>query len=262
MLKFSANLSMLFTERPLIDRFAAASAAGFTAVEIQFPYELSIESIRTELERHHLVLVLINVPAGDLLKGGDGLACVPGRENSFRHAVMDALRYADALQVPTVNVLSGRVPEGENVMRCLHTLSMNLRYAAETFQSAGITTVTEAVNTFDMPRFMLHSVAQMQEMRERVDHPMLKMQFDCYHMERMGENIEQCLRENISAIGHIQFADAPGRHEPGNGTMNYPHIFQLLRELSYQGWVGAEYHPSTTTEKTLAWLKATTGDHS
>lgn len=262
MLKFSANLSMLFTERPLIERFAAARAAGFNAVEIQFPYELPIESIRTELDQHELTLVLINVPAGDLMQGGDGLACVPGRENAFRHAVMDALRYAEALHVPCVNVLAGRQPAGENLVRCLHTLAMNLRYAAETFQTAGITTVMEAINTFDMPRFLLHSVAQMQEMRERVDHPLLKMQFDCYHMQRMGEDVAQCLRDNVSAIGHIQFADVPGRHEPGTGSMDYPMLFRLLNELPYHGWTGAEYRPSATTEHTLAWLRAAAGDHS
>lgn len=260
MLKFSANLSMLFTEHPLIERFAAARAAGFDAVEIQFPYELPVEALRAELQKHDLMLVLINIPAGDLMQGGDGLAGVPGRENAFRHAVMDALRYAEALQVPTVNVLAGRQPDGENLVRCLHTLAMNLRYAAETFQSAGITTVMEAINTFDMPRFLLHSVAHMQEMRERVDHPMLKMQFDCYHMQRMGENVAQSLRDNINAIGHIQFADVPGRHEPGTGSMDYPMLFRLLKELPYNGWTGAEYRPSTTTAHTLAWLDTTPGD--
>ncbi|MFP5430651.1 MAG: hydroxypyruvate isomerase family protein [Gammaproteobacteria bacterium] len=259
MLRFSANLSMLFTERPLVERFAAARAAGFDAVEIQFPYELSIDAIRQQLDENDLRLVLINVPAGDLMQGGDGLACVPGRENAFRHAVIDALRYADALQVPTINVLAGRQPEGENLARCLHTLSMNLRHAAETFQSAGITTVIEAINTFDMPGFLLHSVNQMQEMLEVVDHPTLKMQFDCYHMTRMGENVLQSLQADIGSIGHIQFADAPGRHEPGTGSIDHPAIFRLLETLPYEGWTGAEYRPSTLSEQTLGWLQAARG---
>ena len=113
MLKFSANLSLLFAERPLIERFAAARAAGFSAVEIQFPYELPVDVIRHELHTHALQLVLINVPAGDLMQGGDGLAGLPGREAMFRHAVTGALSYAKALQVPAVNVLAGRQPEGE-----------------------------------------------------------------------------------------------------------------------------------------------------
>lgn len=254
MLKFSANLSLLFTERPLIERFAAARAAGFAAVEIQFPYELPIAAIRHELARNDLQLVLINVPAGDLMQGGDGLAGVPGREQAFRHAVRDALCYAEALQVPTVNVLAGREPEGESLARCLHTLAGNLRYATETLHTIGVTTVMEAINTVDMPRFLLHSLAQMQEMQEVVDHPALKMQFDCYHMQHMQEDILQALQANIQAIGHIQFADTPGRQEPGTGEMNYDAVFALIRELPYRGWCGAEYRPSGRTEDSLGWL--------
>jgi hydroxypyruvate isomerase len=262
MLKLSANLSLLFTERPLIERFAAARAAGFRAVEIQFPYELSIDALRTELAQHELSLILINVPAGDLMQGGDGLAGVPGREHAFQHAVRDALRYAEALHVPTINVLAGRLPDNGNRDHCLETLEQNLRLAVDTFHPAGITTVIEAINTVDMPRFLLHSFRHMEEMLTRIPHPGLKMQFDCYHMERMGENIAQCLRDNIGAIGHIQFADVPGRHEPGTGAMNYPELFTLLRELPYTGWTGAEYRPSTLTEDTLTWLAAATGEAS
>lgn len=262
MLKFSANLSMLFTERPLVERFAAARAAGFDAVEIQFPYELPVDTLRQQLDEHALRLVLINVPAGDLMQGGDGLACVPGQEHAFRDAVGEALRYADALQVPTINVLAGRLPEGVDVARCKHTLATNLCHAAEVFHSADIITVIEAINTFDMPRFLLHSVAHMQEMREAVGHPSLKMQFDCYHMRRMGENVLQSLQDNISAIGHIQFADTPGRHEPGGGTMDYAGIFRLLEALPYSGWTGAEYRPSTITEQTLGWLSILKGNAS
>lgn len=254
MLKFSANLSMLFCERPLIERFAAARAAGFSAVEIQFPYELTIDAIRHELVRNELQLVLINVPAGDLMQGGDGLAGIPGREQAFRHAVMDALRYAEALQVPTVNVLAGREPAGVPLAHCVSTLASNLRHATETLHSIGITTVMEAINTVDMPRFILHSIAQMQAMLDTVNHPALKMQFDCYHMQRMQEDVKLSLQDNIQHIGHIQFADTPGRHEPGTGSMDYDEIFALIRDLPYHGWCGAEYRPSGKTENTLDWF--------
>ncbi|MDP2227373.1 MAG: TIM barrel protein [Moraxellaceae bacterium] len=255
MLKYSANLSLLFTEVPLIERFAAARAAGFSAVEIQFPYELAIADILRELETHELRLVLINVPAGDLMQGGDGLACVPGREQAFRHAVMDALHYASALGVPTVNVLAGREPAGESLTRCLHTLAGSLRYASETLQSIGVTTVVEAINTVDMPRFLVHNVAQMQEMLEIVDHPTLKMQFDCYHMARMGEDVLQALTDNIDSIGHVQFADTPGRHQPGTGALDFAAIFTRLRELPYAGWCGAEYRPHGCTQDSMHWLQ-------
>lgn len=256
--RFAANLSLLFTELPLSARFAAARKAGFDAVEIQFPYELDIPFLQQELARHQLKLVLINVPAGDLMQGGDGLACIPGREQAFRRAVLDALRYAEALDVPCVNVLAGRQPKAGDLLECLHALSANLRYATESLQSVGVTTTVEAINTFDMPRFLIHNVAQMQEMLEVVDHPTLKMQFDIYHMARMGEDIAHVLTENVARIGHIQFADLPGRHQPGSGTLDFPSLFKLIDSLPYNGWCGAEYHPLPDSEQSLAWFSQAT----
>lgn len=253
--QFSANLSLLFREHPLIERFAAARHAGFDAVEIQFPYELSIEQIQQQLEQHDLDLVLINVPAGDLMDGGDGLACVPKKEHDFRMAVMEALSYADALGVSRINVLAGRQPADTDLLHCLHTLAHNLQYAAESFQSIGAITTFEAVNTFDMPRFLIKSVVDMQEMLEAVDHPSLKMQFDCYHMARMGEDLETVLQENIDRIGHIQFADVPARNQPGTGVLHYPQLFRLIDELKYGGYCGAEYHPTGRTADSLQWFE-------
>lgn len=255
MLRFTANLSLLFTERPLIERFAAARAAGFRAVEIQFPYELSIGEIRQELEEHELELVLINVPAGDLMQGGDGLAGVPGREQMFRRAVMQAVPYAQQLGVRCVNVLAGRQPEDGDLLHCLHTLANNARYAAEAFQTIDVTTTLEAINTIDMPRFLISNIAQMQEILEAADHPTLKMQYDCYHLAMMGEDLIAGLRENVADIGHIQFADIPGRGAPGSGNLPFNQIFRYISELPYNGWCGAEYRPGPEgTEASLtAW---------
>lgn len=241
--RFSANLSLLFTELPLRERFAAARAAGFDAVEIQFPYELGIGDIRRELERHTLELVLINVPAGDLMQGGDGLAGVPGREQQFRRAVLQAMPYVQQLGVRCVNVLAGRQPEDADLLHCLHTLTANARYAAEAFQSIDVTTTLEAINTIDMPRFLVHNIAQMQEILEAADHPTLKMQFDCYHLAMMGEDVIAGLEENWPQIGHIQFADLPGRGAPGTGILPWNSIFDCIDELPYNGWCGAEYRP-------------------
>jgi hydroxypyruvate isomerase len=251
MLRFCANLSLLFTEHPLAARFAAARAAGFSAVEIQFPYELDIDTLRQLLADNHLQLVLINVPAGDLMQGGDGLACVPGQEGAFRLGVDRAAEYARALGVPTVNVLSGRRPAGVPVEVCEDRLEANLEYAVAKFRDIGVTTVLEAINIFDMPRFLIHSLDDMQRMCRKV--PRLKMQFDCYHMSRMGEEVVEALRDNLAQVGHVQVADNPGRHEPGSGRIDYRGVFTLLRDSAYSGWCGAEYRPSRTTEDTLAW---------
>lgn len=255
MLKFAANLSLLFHELPLPDRFAAARAAGFEAVEIQFPYELPAQVIKRALRDHDLELVLINIPAGDLMQGGDGLAGVPGREAAFRQALDQAMAYAAELDVAAVNVLPGRQPEHADLLDCLHTLADNLRLATLSLRSLGVLTTFEAINHFDMPRFLVHNVAQMQEMLEIVDLPQLKMQFDLYHMARMGEPLAESLLENIHHIGHIQFADLPGRHQPGSGELDFPHLFALIEALPYEGWCGAEYRPKHLTADSLDWLE-------
>lgn len=251
MLRFSANLSLLWSELPLAERFAAAAAAGFRAVEVQFPYELGLDTLEGLLEQNGQRLVLINVPAGDLMQGGDGLACVPGREEAFHAAVEQALLYARALNVPTVNLLAGRRPEGLTEAVCEAVLARNLDYAVERLHKAGITPVLEAINPFDMPRFLVHSLEDMRRFCLRIPH--LMMQFDCYHMSRMGEDVAQVLRSHLGAVGHVQFADAPGRHEPGSGRLDYTTIFSLLRDSPYTGYCGAEYKPSRATAETLGW---------
>jgi len=258
MLQFSANLSMLFTEVPLIDRFALARQHGFNAVEIQFPYELSIDQIQAKLNKYQLKLILINIPAGDLMQGGDGLAGVPGREQTFRQAVYDAVEYAKALNIPNVNVLAGRQPVGVDLLPCLHVLAANLRFTMDVMAASNVNVVLEGINGIDMPRFLIQNIVQMQEMLEAVNtpniHHPLKMQFDCYHMAMMGEDLFSGLTENIDQIGHIQFADCPYRHEPSTGQIDYKNVFSLIDVLDYQGYCGAEYRPSTDTGLTLDWM--------
>lgn len=255
MLQFSANLSMLFTEVPLLERFAFARQQGFAAVEIQFPYELSMDDIAEQLVLQQQQLVLINMPAGDLMQGGDGLACVPGREHEFRQAVFQAIRYAKTLQVPCINILAGRQSIHADLLPCLQTLASNLRFACDEMSRVGITPLIEIINGIDMPRFMLQTMAQAQEMLEAVQHPALKIQFDCYHQAMMQEPVLQNLQENLALIGHIQFADCPNRHEPGTGELNFDALFEFIQQTDYAGYTGAEYRPLVSTEQSLHWYK-------
>lgn len=251
----AVNLSMIFTEVPLIERFALAHAHGFQQVEIQFPYELDVVDLRTQLEQHNLLLCLINVPAGDLMQGGNGLAGIPGKEIEFHQALELTIRYATALNVPRVNILAGKQPLDADLLPCLNTLASNLKLACHMLSDQGIEPVFEMINGTDMPRFLIQNIAQGQEMLEAVNHPALKMQYDCYHMAMMGEDVLAGLQENLHQIGHIQFADCPGRHEPDTGNIPYKQIFDWLLQSDYRGLIAAEYRPKNQSDQSFAWKK-------
>lgn len=252
-MQLAVNLSMIFTEVPLIERFALARQQGFDHVEIQFPYELEIAEIQTQLEQHQLKLCLINLPAGDLMQGGNGLAGVPGQEQHFYHALEQAISYAKALDVPRVNILAGRQPIDADLLPCLITLADNLKLACSKLSEVDIQPVFEIINGTDMPRFLVQNIAQAQEMLEAVQHPSLKIQFDCYHIAMMGEHVLDELKNNLSNIGHIQFADCPARHEPDTANINYAEIFEFLKTSDYTGYIAAEYKPKINSVSSFAW---------
>lgn len=258
MLNFSANLSLLFTELALIDRFKAAKQAGFNAVEIQFPYELSAVTIKKQLDEHELKLILFNVAADDLLQGGEGLACVPEKRERFKQAISETLDYAELLKPEAINVLPGRCPDKSLLKHYQETFKENLCFAIEAFSLLGIKTVFEAINTHDMPGFIIHSGAQMLEIMARLNQPTLLMQYDIYHMQMMAENPEQFITAHADKIGHIQFADCPGRGQPGTGLIDFNRLFSSIETSGYARWIGAEYKPVGTTAESLAWLKLKT----
>ena len=253
MLKLAVNLSMIFTEVPLLQRFALAKAQGFDTVEIQFPYVHSIDEIAAALSQHQLQLCLINVPAGDLMQGGCGLAGVPGCEAEFAAAIEQAIAYASQLQVPTVNILVGKQPEGIAYADCLDTLTQNLRLACDRLAAHNIQPVIEMINGINMPGFLIQRMAQAQDLLKRVQRPNLKLQYDCYHMAMMGEDVLEALKENIHDIGHIQFADCPGRHEPDTAQIHFAEIFQWLNQSTYSGYIAAEYRPQAHSSHSFAW---------
>lgn len=257
MLRFSANLSMLFTELPLAERFAAAKNCGFDAVEIQFPYELPLDRLQGLLQGNGLKLVLFNVDADTLLQGGEGLAAVPEKRGQFLAALEQTLAYAEVLKPEAINILPGRCLDAERLAEYTDTLRANLHAAAEALAGIGVTAVFEAVNSLDMPGFIVDDQAKMLALLNAVSHPNLRLQYDIYHMSRMGEDCADFLQRHIDKIGHIQFADCPGRGQPGSGSVDFDRLFDLLSGLPYGGWVGAEYKPSTgNTVESLAWWKS------
>lgn len=256
MLKFSANLSMLFTELALPDRFEAAKQQGFDAVEIQFPYALAAENIKEALVQSQLKLVLFNVAADDLLQGGEGLACVPEKRGRFKQALAQALDYARLLQPEAINVLPGRCLDNGRYDEYLATFKENLFYAAEQFAQLGIKTVFEAINSVDMPGFIVDNNRQALEIWSELNHRNLFLQYDIYHSHKMSEDPARIVLDHASKISHIQFADNPGRGQPGTGQINFTEVFSAIEKSGYTGWVGAEYKPAGSTTESLAWLAA------
>lgn len=255
--RFAANLTFQFNEVPFLDRFAAAAAAGFPAVEFMFPYDHQPQEVEQKLKAAGVENVLFNLPAGDWAAGDRGLACVPGREQEFRDGVAKALKYAAVLGTPRLHAMSGiGVPVGDE-KRALYerTYVDNLRYAAEKLAEAGLTLVIEPINTRDMPGYFLNTQAQAAEACDQVGKPNLKLQMDCYHMQIAEGDLSVKLRKYADRCAHIQIAAVPDRHEPDHGEVNYAHIFALLDEIGYTGWIGCEYRPAGKTVDGLGWYK-------
>ena len=256
--RFAANLTMLFTERPFLERFAAARAAGFDAVEFLFPYAWPAGQIKALLDEHRLQLVLHNLPAGDWDAGERGIACHPCRTTEFREGVAQAIDYAKTLGVTQLNCLIGKLPDNASSLQIDQTVIENLRYAAHQLQAHGLRLLIEPINTFDIPGFYLHHTAQALALIEKVGASNLFVQYDIYHMQRMEGEIAATLARHLPRIGHVQLADNPGRHEPGSGELNYRFLFQHLDAIGYTGWIGCEYKPAARTEDGLGWLDTLT----
>ena len=256
MLRFAANVSMLFTEAPFLDRFALAARAGFAAVECQFPYAAPAAEIRARLDGLGLAMVLHNLPAGDWAAGDRGIACLPHRVDEFRAGVTRAIAYAHALGVSQLNCLAGIAPPGADPADIRRTLVDNLRFAARAFAAEGLRLLVEPINTIDIPGFVVHRTPQAVALLDEVGEPDVFVQYDAYHMQRMEGELAATLARHLPRIAHVQVADNPGRHEPGTGEIRFEFLFAELERLGYDGWIGCEYRPAGRTEDGLGWLPA------
>ena len=254
MARFSANLSMLFTERPFLDRFAAAARAGFRGVEYMSPYEFPAAEVAARLRDHGLSQALFNLPMGAVAKGERGLACLPDRVEEFRAGVGRAVEYARALGCPTVNCLAGIPTSATKMAEARRTLIDNMRYAAERLGEAGVQMVTEPLNRFDAPGFYVTHSGRAIDLIDETGSNNIKLQYDVYHMQRMEGDLAATMERLLPRIGHIQIAGNPGRHEPSVGEINFRYLIERLDALGYDGWIGAEYNPRGRTEDGLGWF--------
>ncbi|MEP6723320.1 MAG: hydroxypyruvate isomerase [Variovorax sp.] len=256
--RFAANLTMLFTELPFMQRFEAAARAGFDAVEYLFPYAVPKQELVAALRDNALEQVLHNLPAGNWEAGERGIACHPDRVAEFREGVARAIDYANALGCPQLNCLAGKMPVGAALHQVQPTLVENLRFAARELQAAGIRLLIEPINSFDIPGFMLTRTDQALALMDEVGSPNLLLQYDIYHAQRMEGELGATLGKHLARIGHIQLADNPGRGEPGTGEINYPWLFGHIDAIGYTGWIGCEYRPRADTAAGLGWRTALT----
>jgi 2-dehydrotetronate isomerase len=252
-LRFSANISMLFAERPFLERISAAAAAGFDAVECHFPYAFEMAEIRARLADAGLVMNGINTAPGG--ERDFGLAALAGREDEFARAMEQALEWAGALGVSTIHVMAG-CPAPQDRAWALDTYLHNLERACAMAKGSSVDLLIEPINKYDRPGYFLSRSDEAADIIADLRCSNLKMMFDVYHVQIMEGDLLRRFERHRSVIGHIQFASVPQRREPDEGEVAYPAIFKAIAGMGWNGWIGAEYNPRGKTEDGLGWLAA------
>ena len=253
--RFAANLSMLFTEWPFLDRFEAAARAGFAGVECLFPYDHPAEVIAERLAAAGLEQVLFNVPPGDWAAGERGLAALPGREREFEAAFERALAYAGALNCRRLHVMAGIPLPDTDRAEAQAVYVRNLKAAAAKAARQGVTILVEPISPRTMPGYHLTRQAEARRTLQAVAADNLRIQLDLFHCQIVEGNLADTIRGQLDRIGHVQVAGVPGRQEPSVGEINYPYLFALLDTLGYGGWIGCEYRPAAGTLDGLDWAR-------
>lgn len=253
--KLAANLSTLFKEVPFLDRFAAAARCGFRAVEYQYPYEWRPAEIGASARAAGVEVVLHNMPRGDPERHEHGTACLPGREQRFRDDLERAIEYARAAGAPRLHCMAGVSPPGFEKKAIHETYVANLRYAAKRLAKERMEVLIEPVSARTVAGGFLTGSGHAASVLEEVAADNVRLQYDLFHMQIMEGNLTETLERLLPRIGHIQLADAPGRHEPGTGEINFDFVLAHIDRLGYSGWIGCEYNPLGDTVEGLKWAK-------
>jgi len=252
MLRFDPNLRWLFTEVPMLERYAAAAAAGFKGVEVAFPYETPAAEIAKRLDDNGLTLVQILSPF-DWDAGERGFAALPGKEEVFKASMHTAVDYAVQVGKPMIHVMPGNITADLDRKRCMDLFLSNIAWAADLAKTAGITLILEPCCRVRFPQFLYHRIGEGVEVCKTLGRDNVKLCFDTFHIQSEEGSIADRMREAWPYIGHIQVGNVPGRHEPGTGEIHFPYLFKLIEELGWTRWIGCEYTPSGPTLDTLGW---------
>jgi len=252
MLKFAANLTMMFTEWEFLDRFGAAADAGFQAVEYLFPYEHKPEAIAERLRRYALTQALFNMPPGDWAAGERGMAALPGRFEDVKTGVETALVYAEATGVKRLHLMAGIADRYRR--DAVASYEQAVAYTAGRLAEKNLDLLLEPINPRSMPGYFLSDYGYTESLIERLALPNLKLQFDIFHRQIMNGDISAALARLMPVIGHVQVASVPLRHEPNTGELNDAQIFGTLEALDYDEFIGCEYNPRAGTVAGLGWF--------
>ncbi|MFV0334442.1 MAG: 2-oxo-tetronate isomerase [Tropicimonas sp.] len=257
--RIAANLTMMFTDAPFLDRFARAAKAGFEAVEFLFPYDWPVAEVKSHLTGNGLKLTLINAFAGDWAGGERGFGARPGKQAEFDASVDQALDYATALGAPRVHVMSGITAGEPDRAACEAVWVENMRRAADKAANAGLAISIEPLNTRDMPGYFISRQDETLDLIARLERRNVLLQFDVYHAQIMDGDITRRIERLKGAYGHVQIASVPDRHEPDEGELDYGHVFAAFDRVGFEGYLGCEYNPRGRTEDGLGWAAALLG---
>ena len=253
MIKFSANISLLFTEFEFLDRFNESNKLGFNAVEFQFPYEYDPHAIKRKLKQHHLSLSIFNSPPGNFKNGDRGLACLPERKKEFKESIATAIEYAEIINGKNIHVMAG-LCEKHDDLTLKETYIENIKWACDQFQKNNLTLLIEPINQRNIPSYFLSSTDFAIDLINIIDRSNLKLLFDIYHHQIIRGDVTKYLEKYFPYIGHIQIAGIPNRNEPDDSELDYSYVFKVIKDLNYNGWIGCEYNPKEGTVSGLKWI--------
>ncbi|MGI5403730.1 TIM barrel protein [Streptomyces sp. CA-135486] len=251
--RFDVNLSILFTELPLLERPAAAAAAGFTAVELWWPWietptppQTELDALKKQLDDAGTQLVGLNFYAGRLPGPDRGALSVPGRESDrFRANIEVAAQFAASVGCRALNALYGNRVDGVDPQIQDSIALENLVLAARAADRVGAILLVETLNKPESPRYPLVSAPAAIEVVDKVNAATglgnAKFLLDIYHLSMNGEDVSQVIAAYADKTGHVQIADNPGRGAPGTGALPLEQFLDELKKAGYDGWVGLEY---------------------
>ena len=255
--RFAANLSMMFTDVPFLDRFEAAAKAGFRSVEFLLPYDHPAEEVGKRLHGNGLTQALFNLPPGNWEAGEKGFAALPERFGDLQQSVRTALPYAKATNARRLHLMAGIANRSEP--KAVEQFYKSVTWAAEFFAPHGLDVVIEPINARNVPGYFLNDFGFARDLITELKIPNLKLQFDIYHCQIIHGDVTMRLREMMPITGHVQIASIPSRNEPDGEELNYPFLFAELDRLGYGGFVGCEYNPRGKTTDGLGWFQPYAG---